>query len=343
VKRILILLTGLSLAALAQAAPDGSRLFDRHCAACHGERGSGGVGVPLSLPAFLAGAPDSYLEQTIRLGRPGRVMPAFSQLSDAEVQAIVAHLRAWHPQAPPPLAQRIAGDRQRGAALFARHCTSCHGADGKGGHGTGVTFARPRDLPIIAPALNNPGFLAAAPDGMIKDTLLRGREGTPMASFLEQGLSEQDIDAIVAYVRAWEGQAEVARASLDEPPVFVQVSPYDLQETIEGVKRAASGFNFRLIREQYLQDGLAPEGAEDPRQVIIYSCNFKLLDDVLKIDPRVGLFLPCRVTVVEQAGEVRVMTINPRRLSYLFNNRELDEACKEMARIYEAMLEEATL
>jgi cytochrome c oxidase cbb3-type subunit 3 len=343
VKRILVLLATLLPFAAVQAGPDGSQLYARHCAACHGEQGTGGVGVPLALPAFLSAAPDRYLEQTIRHGRPGRVMPAFGQLSDAEVQAIVAHIRAWHPQSPAPLAARIPGDVAHGKTLFAQHCAACHGADGKGGHGTGVTFSRPRDLPIIAPALNNPGFLVAAPDGMIKDTLMHGREGTPMVSFLEQGLSERDIDAVVAYVRSFEAQAAAPHEAEDEAPIFMRVSPYGLQETIEGVKRAAAGFNFRLIREQYLQDGLVPEGEEDPRQVIIYSCNFKLLDDVLKIDPRVGLFLPCRVTVVEQNDEVRVMTINPRRLSYLFNNRELDEACKEMARVYEAMLEEATL
>lgn len=342
-KRFLVLLAALLPLAAVQAEPDGGRLYARHCAACHGDQGTGGVGVPLSLPAFLAGAPDSYLEKTIRHGRPGRVMPAFEGLSEAEVQAIVAHIRGWHPEAPGPMAARVPGDVQRGQALFAQHCAACHGADGKGGHGTGVTFSRPRDLPIIAPALNNAGFLAAAPDGMIKHTLMHGREGTPMTSFLEQGLSEADIDAVVAYVRAFGAEAPAFPEMPDEPPVFVRTSPYDLKETIESVKRAAIGFNFRLIREQYLQDGLVPEGEEDPRQVIVYSCNFKLLDDVLKIDPRVGLFLPCRVTVVEQEGEVRVMSINPRSLSHLFNNRELDEACEEMARMYEAMLEEATL
>ena len=77
--------------------------------------------------------------------------------------------------------------------------------------------------------------------------------------------------------------------------------------------------------------------------MMVYFCNFKFLDDVLKIDPRVGLFLPCRVTVVQQGDQVLVMTINPKRLSYLFNNRELDAACDEMTELYEAILEESTL
>ena len=41
-----------------------------------------------------------------------------------------------------------------------------------GGKGTGVTFSRKRDLPVIAPALNNVGFLASASDNMIKDTIM---------------------------------------------------------------------------------------------------------------------------------------------------------------------------
>jgi len=38
-----------------------------------------------------------------------------------------------------------------------------------------------------------------------------------------------------------------------------------------------------------------------------------------------------------------VMSINPKRLSHLFNNAELDRACDEMYKLYEEILEEATL
>ena len=58
---------------------------------------------------------------------------------------------------------------------------------------------------------------------------------------------------------------------------------------------------------------------------------------------RVGLFLPCRVTVVEHAGKVQVMSINPKTLSHLFNNEELDRICGRMEKLYQDILEEATL
>ena len=41
--------------------------------------------------------------------------------------------------------------------------------------------------------------------------------------------------------------------------------------------------------------------------------------------------------------EDQMMTINPMRLSKLFNNDALDNACKEMTKMYKAILEEASL
>ncbi|WP_297527951.1 c-type cytochrome [Thiohalobacter sp.] len=326
------------------AAPNGAQLYARNCAVCHGRAGNGGVGVPLALPAFQESVSDHYLEQTIRHGRPGRVMPAFTRLSDEEVRAIVEHVRGFAKVERPRFSQqRIRGDVEHGRALFAQHCAACHGANGEGGKGTGVTFSRPRDLPIIAPALNNPGFLKAASDAMIKATLMKGREGTPMASFLDRGLSERDIDDLVAFVRSFEQAPRAAGPAREEPAVMVYESPYSVEETVEAVKRAVIGKNFRIIRTQLLEHGLFPEGEQNPKQVIVYFCNFNFLYDAMKLDPRVGLFLPCRVTVVEDKGVVKVMSINPKRLSRLFNNHNLDEACEQMHQVYVDILEEATL
>lgn len=343
-----LLLFLVSAANLAQAgAVNGANLYAHHCAACHGESGTGGVGIPLALPAFLASVDDAYLRDTIALGRPGRIMPAFTRLDTDEVNAIIAHLRRWQKDSTAPTFTQavVVGDTEKGARLFAAKCASCHGDKGQGGHGTGVTFSRPRDLPIIAPALNNPGFLAAASDALIKATLMQGREGTPMVSFLKQGLTETDINDVVSYVRSFASDAAAQPvAAVDiEPAMLVMESPYSFEETVESVKRAAVGRNFRLIRDQNLEDGLFPAEQQNPRQLMVYFCNFNFLNDALALDPRVGLFLPCRVTVIEREGKVQVMSINPKRLGHLFNNAELDRACDEMYNLYEAILEEATL
>lgn len=345
-RSVALALLALLFVVPARAAPSGAELFSEHCAACHGEAGAGGIGVPLSLPSFQATITDDYVRKTIRLGRPGRVMPAFTRLTHDEVNAITGYVRSWNrTQAAhyPPGA--LDGDPAKGERLYAGHCASCHGAQGEGGKGTGVTFSRPRDLPIMAPALNNPGFLASAPDAMIKDILMSGRQGTPMVSFLEKGLSEKDIADIVSYIRSFARHASASDdAALDaEKPVIARESPYDLHTTVENVKRAISNNNFFWGRVQPLEYGLVSADKASPKQIIVYFCNISFLNQALAVDPRIGMFLPCRITVLEKDGKVYVMSVNPKLLSRLFNNAELDQLCDRMTNSYVAILEEATL
>ncbi len=311
---------------------------------CHGEEGGGGVGVPLAMPSFLNNVDDDFLFKTIRHGRPGRVMPTFEYLSDAQVNALVSYIRSWSDQPAPRFSlEPIKGNAEVGKKLFAERCEVCHGETGEGGKGTGVTMSRPRDLPIIAPALNNEGFLAAASDELIRHTLRKGRKGTPMVSFLEAGLNDQQIDDIVSYVRSFEQTAERKPVLEAESASLIVESPYSFEETVENVRQTITGKNFRLIREQYMDTGYVPEGQENKKQLILYFCNFNFLNSALTIDPRVGIFLPCRITIVEQDGIVQVMAINPMRLSRIFNNVELNEACHEMRDVYTEILEDATL
>jgi cytochrome c oxidase cbb3-type subunit 3 len=326
-------------------AADGAKLYAQNCAACHGDRGAGGIGVPLA-SVINRLVTDDYLKKTIRQGRPGRVMPAFGTLTDTEVNAIVRHVQSWAGGAVAHYpATAVRGDGAHGKALFDKHCAACHGANGEGGKGTGVTLSRPRELPIMAPALHNPGFLASANDHMVKNVLMKGIQGTPMVSFLKAGLSEKDIDDIVAFVRGFEkeGVAESATLVSSDEPALIVDSPHDLNTTVTNIKNALGGNNFVFIREQTLDDGLVAKENEDPHQHIVYFCNFGLLSEALRTDPRVGLFLPCRITVVEQGGKVKMMAVNPKRLSRLFNNSELNKMCDEMTRMYRAIMEDATL
>lgn len=335
----------LFLAPAIIAAPKGDKLYEKHCGACHGLNGSGGVGVPLSLPSFQASVDDHFLFQTIRLGRPGRVMPANNDLSDAQITAIVKHIRSLAPDIIPIAfdnEKRIKGDIANGEKLYSENCAQCHGAKGEGGHGTGVTFSRPRDLPIIAPALSNSGFLAAASDEMIRQTITYGRRGTPMQAFGRKGQNEQEIDDIVAYIRSFEEAKHWTPIPVDEATISME-SEYGLQETVENLQRAAIGKNFKVIRVQNLEDGMFPKEEQDTKSIIVYFCNFSFVNRAINIDPRVGLFLPCRVTITERDGVVTLTSINPRYMSRFYNNSELDAACSEMHDIYVEIMEEATL
>ena len=80
-------------AAIAQQAPDGATVYENYCVSCHGPSGGGGVGPALAGSQDLSDAA-SVVRQVLQ---GGGGMPAFAgQLSDAQIAAVVSHIRtSW--------------------------------------------------------------------------------------------------------------------------------------------------------------------------------------------------------------------------------------------------------
>lgn len=344
-------LTGSSLAVLvacagmAQAAPDGEALYEAHCAACHQFEGEGGIGLPLSSDK-LDDVSDDYLRRSIRLGRPGRVMPAYQRLSDAQVDAIVRHLRVRsNTQELAFSTEPVEGDVANGERLYGEYCLKCHGPDGEGeGEGTGVTLSRERRFLVMPASISNPGFLASAPDRLLEHSIRVGRKSSGMPAFGRGKLTAGEIRDVVAYVRSFEGRRTAPGASAtDERPTRLYRSPYDFETTLSNLKMALSGANFRIFPDRFLEQGLYDEFSVNQRQVGIRFCNFSLLYGMLKIEPRLGVVLPCRITVMERpGGEVMLAVPNLRVVSRWFNNDELIGLWDRMEESFAEIIEEAT-
>ena len=181
-KKITTVLFLLIVSAVANAAPDGKALFNKHCSACHGTEGKGGVGVPLSMPSFINSVSDEYLKRTIRVGRPGRIMPAFPKLSDAQVTAIASHVRSW---TDAPMVKfdstPVTGDKKHGQEVFLERCAQCHGADGKG-------------MEFVAPSV------ADYTPALVADVLKHGKKGAIGTMPKFENLNAKQIEALGAYV-----------------------------------------------------------------------------------------------------------------------------------------------
>ncbi len=329
---VLLLLPLVSLAG-------GKEIYVENCEKCHGFSRQGSLGLPL-YRTTIANHPDEYLQKTIRYGRPGRVMPSFN-LSDAQIAKLIRFLRAGQP-APNYPDTPVVGDVKAGEYTYKQYCLRCHGDQLQGGEGVGKNFSWQKDRVISPPALANQGFLHAASDQMIKHIILNGIEDTEMMAFgKEFNFSDQMANDLVAYIRSFQQPEIEDIAHLDEPLSFVYDSSKSLDKTVDALKDSAAAYNFRVYPSRYLMEGLG-DGLGDEKQVVVRFCNFKNMQEFLRIDPRLGVMLPCRATVIEQEdGSVKVVIENYKHAIRRFNNIEMIEAADALIEQMKEMVEES--
>ena len=175
-------------------------LYSQQCAGCHGRDGRLGAARPLNDPVYLAVVPVPRLRQVIIEGVPGTAQSAFAMseggpLTDEQIDALVQGLlAAWaRPDATrglrlPPYAAKL-GDPERGSAVYAAACASCHGSNGDGG--------------AKARSVVDPSYLALVSDQHLRTTVIAGRADLGMPDwrgYIGRALSPKEISDVVAWL-----------------------------------------------------------------------------------------------------------------------------------------------
>ncbi|HEY1760936.1 MAG TPA: cytochrome c [Bryobacteraceae bacterium] len=183
---------------------DFSFLYARNCSGCHGSNGTGGAAIGLGDPVYLAIADDAAIRRVTANGVAGTSMPAFAQssggmLTDDQIDVIVDGIRThWakpdvlRGASAPPYAAQGAGDPKRGAGVYGTYCSSCHGADGRGGK---------RGSSIV-----DGSYLALVSDQNLRTTVIVGRRelGAPgwRGDVPGKPMSPEDVSDVVAWIAA---------------------------------------------------------------------------------------------------------------------------------------------
>ena len=187
--------------------PTGSQLFKQHCAACHGDR------VPVAQDVAQA-------RQIIASGGPHETMPVWGKvLTPDQLNALTAYALG--------LAKGTASPIETGKRLFAQNCSGCHGASGEGGPNP------TRQGDIIAP-ISTAEFLKTRDDFTLKAIISQGQPNFGMSPFgasFGGSLDDDQIDAIVAFLRSWEANPPVelppevanVQLSITAPEIFKNI------------------------------------------------------------------------------------------------------------------------
>ncbi len=184
-------------AQLATAVRKGSTLFAANCASCHGATGDGKGDAAASLlprPKDLTSKTltTSRIATVLMNGVPGTAMPAWRDLPQRDVEALVAYLVTLpKPDTDKDKATIALVDGTRGKSLFGEKCASCHGLNGDGkGPAAAALQRRPANFMIERPGI-----------AYSLKVMKEGVAGTAMPPWANQ-LSHADRLVITAYIRS---------------------------------------------------------------------------------------------------------------------------------------------
>jgi len=164
-------------------ASQASQLFGRYCAACHGER------VPEAKDIDQA-------REIIAGGGSHQTMPVWGDvLTSEQLDALATYTLASATGAPLDV----------GRDLYSKNCATCHGELGEGG----INPTRPGD--VIAP-ISSAEYLTTRDDATLRAIIGQGQPNFGMSPFSTAAggpLDDEEIDAVVAFLRSWEADPPV--------------------------------------------------------------------------------------------------------------------------------------
>lgn len=163
--------------------PQGNDVFKQVCATCHGER------IPQAENVDQA-------RKIIAEGGAHQTMPIWGQiLTEEQITALTKYI----------ITSANGGSISEGSTLFNTNCSPCHGELGEGG----INPTRPND--IIAP-ISSAEYLKTRDNFTLRAIISEGQPNfgmSPFSTSLGGPLSDDEIDAIVAYLRSWESNPPV--------------------------------------------------------------------------------------------------------------------------------------
>ena len=102
---------------------------------------------------------------------------------------------------------------------------------------------------------------------------------------------------------------------------------------------AAHGFRVQFVHD--VQETLAEKGFERDPLTIVEICNAKFASQVLAVDPKIGLMLPCPIMVYTEDDRTLIATMRPSLIGGFFPEAGIGDVAAEVEQILVAIIDEA--
>ena len=113
--------------------------------------------------------------------------------------------------------------------------------------------------------------------------------------------------------------------------LYVRETNKSVDEVCNKIQEAAVQNKFGVIAVIDLKEKMAVKGVQfGPQCRIIEVCNPMQAKKVLEKNMTLSSVLPCRISVYQEAGKVKVITLRPTVLFNFFGNPELEPIAKDV-------------
>jgi uncharacterized protein (DUF302 family) len=113
--------------------------------------------------------------------------------------------------------------------------------------------------------------------------------------------------------------------------LYVRESQGPIEEVVKKLEVAAAENKFGILGVHDLRQKMNAKGVDFQRECRIFEvCNPAKAKTVLDTDMAISNALPCRISVYEEAGRVKVSTIRPTALLAMFGRPELQPVAQEV-------------
>ena len=144
---------------------------------------------------------------------PGSLMQNI-RFNDEDAYLLTLYMLSLHGQdtpsdyIPPVLFDRVESPLS-GQRLYTIYCSACHGKTGRGSTARLSPYEEAQDVPLelMVPTLSNPDTQDELSDSFLRHTIIYGRSGSsmnPWGTIAGGGLTSDEIDRLVDFMRTWE-------------------------------------------------------------------------------------------------------------------------------------------